>query len=132
MRQGPVVVWSAVVVTAGLMTAAGLQRQPSVIVPAIAPFVPPGGPLAGVFVVLDPGHGGADPGTTCGPLPEAALTYRIAVELASSLEAEGASVTYTVRSRDLDLALATSELPPERPTDAVMAGVSGRSPCWSD
>jgi len=79
------------------------------------------GPLAGVVVVLDPGHGGADPGTTAGPISEAALTYRMAAELAASLKAQGASVVFTVRSRALDPALAVSETPPERPADAVLA-----------
>ena len=81
----------------------------------------PDKPLAGVMVVLDPGHGGADPGTTSGPLSEAALTYRTAAELAASLQAQGAGVVYTVRSRRLDPALAVTEPPVERPTDAVMA-----------
>lgn len=79
------------------------------------------GPLAGVVVVLDPGHGGADPGTTAGPLSEAALSYRMAAELAASLKAQGAHVVFTVHSRCLDPALALSEPPIERPADAVMA-----------
>lgn len=92
-----------------------------------------GRPLSGVIVVLDPGHGGEDPGTTAGPLSEAALTYRTAVELAASLEAQGAQVVYTVRSRCLDPTLAATEPPVERPTDAVLASngaalVSRRSP----
>ena len=88
-----------------------------------APALPAGlsGPLAGVTVILDPGHGGQDPGTTCGPLSEASLTYRTAVELAACLRAQGAAVTYTVRSRALDPALAVTEPTPMRPTDAVMA-----------
>lgn len=86
----------------------------------------PGGPLAGVVVVLDPGHGGADPGTTAGPLSEAALSYRMAAELAASLKAQDAQVVFTVRSRCLNPALALTEPPLERPTDAVMA-VTGRA-----
>ncbi len=81
-------------------------------------------PLAGVVVVLDPGHGGADPGTTAGPISEAALTYRIAGELAASLKAQGASVVFTVRSHALDPALALAETPPERPADAVLAATA--------
>ncbi len=81
----------------------------------------PAGPLAGVVVVLDPGHGGVDPGTTAGPLSEAALSYRTAAELAASLKAQGAGVVFTVRSRCLAPALALSEPPLERPADAVMA-----------
>lgn len=89
--------------------------------PTVAPPPVPGGPLAGVVVVLDPGHGGVDPGTTAGPLSEAALSYRTAAELAASLRTQGASVVFTVRSRCLDQALAVSEPPLERPDDAVMA-----------
>ena len=85
-----------------------------------APAVPLGS-LAGVLVVLDPGHGGQDPGTTCGPVSEAALTYRTAVEVAAALRAQGAAVTYTVRSRQLGSLFAVTEPPLIRPIDAVMA-----------
>jgi N-acetylmuramoyl-L-alanine amidase len=78
-----------------------------------------------VVIVLDPGHGGADPGTTAGPLSEAALSYRVAAELAAALNAQGAQVVFTVRSHCLNPALAVSEPPLERPTDAVMA-VTGK------
>lgn len=79
------------------------------------------GPLAGVIVILDPGHGGQDPGTICGPVSEAALTYRTAVEVAVCLRTQGAAVTYTVRSRQLDPALVVIEPPLIRPVDAAMA-----------
>ncbi len=99
----------------------GLRQPP----PAPALETPadaqPRGPLSGVTVVLDPGHGGADPGTTCGPLSEAALTYRTASELSASLQSAGANVVYTVHSRCLNPILAAVEPPPERPDDAVMA-----------
>lgn len=81
----------------------------------------PAGPLAGVVVVLDPGHGGQDPGTVCGQTSEAALTYRTATEVAGALRAQGADIVYTVRSRQLDPTLAVVEPPLTRPTDAVMA-----------
>ena len=81
-------------------------------------------PLAGVVVVLDPGHGGQDPGTVCGPVSEAALTYRTATEVAACLRAQGAETVYTVRSRQLDPSLALVEPPPARPTDAVMAATA--------
>lgn len=90
--------------------------------PAIAPEVRP---LNGVTVVLDPGHGGQDPGTTAGPLSEAALTYRLANELAVQLRTEGAQVVFTVKSRQLAPALLQSETPPARPTDAALA-LTGR------
>lgn len=104
----------------GLMLTGRYHTLPPV--PKTGAAAPPGGPLAGVVVVLDPGHGGADPGTTAGPLSEAALSYRMAAELAASLRAQDAQVVFTVRSRCLDPALAVSEPPLERPTDAVMAG----------
>lgn len=78
-------------------------------------------PLTGVMVVLDPGHGGQDPGTTVGPLSEAALTYRLAAEIAAQLRADGAKVVFTVRSRQLSPALVQTEPPLTRPTDAVLA-----------
>lgn len=121
----------AVLGTLGFLTLVGLRHPPSppVASPSVSP--PPVSPpkakaltneaLAGVFVVLDPGHGGVDPGTTAGPISEAALSYRTASELAASLKAQGANVVYTVRSHCLNPALALSEPPLKRPTDAVMA-----------
>jgi len=111
---------AAVLGTLGLFLLVGLRHSPPHPLPKQDDAVP-SSPLAGVFVVLDPGHGGADPGTTAGPLSEAALTYRMAAELAVSLQAQGASVVFTVRSHALNLAFASLEPPPERPTDAVMA-----------
>lgn len=81
----------------------------------------PAGPLANVVVILDPGHGGQDPGTVCGQTSEAALTYRTATEVSAALRAKGADVVYTVRSRQLDPTLAVVEPPPTRPADAVLA-----------
>lgn len=102
----------------------GLRSAPALSRPdpgGIAVDAPQQGPLAGVRVVLDPGHGGEDPGTTAGPLSEAALTYRLATEVAAALRASGANVVYTVRSRTLDPTLAVIEPPLERPADAVLA-----------
>ncbi len=104
----------------GFLMLTGLRHSPPRPSPKMAAAGPPGGPLSGVVVVLDPGHGGADPGTTAGPLSEAALSYRTAAELAASLKAQGARIIFTVRSRCLNPALARSEPPLERPTDAVM------------
>lgn len=117
---------AAVLGCVGLFTLAGLRHSPPRPLPKTQAAAQPGGPLAGVTVVLDPGHGGADPGTTAGPLSEAALSYRTAAELAASLEAQGAQVVFTVRSRCLNPALARSEPPLERPADAVMAA-SGKA-----
>ncbi len=107
-------------VLSGLMLA-GRHYSPPPAGPNTVATAPTAGLLAGVVVVLDPGHGGADPGTTAGPLSEAALSYRTAAELAASLKAQGAQVVFTVRSRCLNPVLAVSEPPLERPSDAVMA-----------
>ena len=118
-QQTALVVFASVLGFLGLLAVIGSQRSPMSSPPTreVSEKVP----LAGVVVVLDPGHGGADPGTTAGPISEAALTYRMAAELAASLKASGASVVFTVHSRCLDPALAAAETPPERPADAVMA-----------
>ena len=79
------------------------------------------GPLAGVAIILDPGHGGQDPGAICGGASEAALTYRTAAEVAAQLREAGADVAYTVRSRTLAPSVAIIEPPLVRPTDAVLA-----------
>lgn len=72
--------------------------------------------LKGVVVVLDPGHGGADPGAIRQGVSEAQLTYRMAATLAASLQQAGAEVFFTVRSQ----ALAT--LPQEgKPEGALVA-----------
>lgn len=78
-------------------------------------------PLLGVTVVLDPGHGGEDPGAVSPYGVEAAYTYRAAVEIGAVLRGQGATVLYTVRSRALDPGLALSEPPLEPPADAALA-----------
>ncbi len=91
-------------------------------VAAVRPLPP--GALAGVTVILDPGHGGEDPGASLhwgrNDVHEAALTYRTAMELADTLRAAGADVRYTVRSRMLDPRLELSPLPPALPDDAAL------------
>ena len=57
--------------------------------------------LAGVVVVIDPGHGGADPGAGRQNIWEAALTYRMAATLAAVVRGLGAEVRYTVKSAAL-------------------------------
>ena len=82
------------------------------------------GRLAGVIVILDPGHGGEDPGASLQwgrqPVREAALTYRTALEVGDALRGQGADVRYTVRSRTLDPKEELSPLPPILPDDAVL------------
>ena len=108
----------------GFHTARPTRPLPALLLVSHAPLSappPPTGPLAGVVVVLDPGHGGQDPGALCGQASEAALTYRTATEVAACLRDRGAQIIYTVRSRQLDPSLALTEPPLTRPTDAVLA-----------
>ena len=119
MRLGTGLILGGAAVTLVLM-GLGLRSVPSPPAPEAQADTSVHGPLSGVTVVLDPGHGGADPGTTAGPLSEAALTYRTASELSASLQSDGAKVVYTVRSRCLNPILAAVEPPPERPNDAVL------------
>ncbi len=109
----------------GLMLLNGCAPRRSV-PPAPTPFVPaPRLPLTDVTVVLDPGHGGEDPGARCGGVTEAALAYRTAGEVAAGLRAQGASVVFTVSSAALRVPLWPDEpLLPEppllEPTDAAL------------
>lgn len=113
------------------------QRSAQPTGPPIATPMPK--PLAGVTVILDPGHGGADPGAsvTRGRLrvDEAALTYRTALELARILRAAGADIRYTVRSRQLASNSDIESPLPALPTDATLVSTDrplsvriGRSP----
>ena len=68
------------------------------------PFDPgplPKGSLKGLTVVIDPGHGGEDPGTIQPGVFEATLTYRTAATLARVLRNAGARTHSTVRSSAL-------------------------------
>jgi N-acetylmuramoyl-L-alanine amidase len=123
MRYGTGLIFAGAAAAALALIGLGLRQPPPAPHPLSnrEPAALLGRPLSGVTVVLDPGHGGADPGTTSGPVSEAALTYRTASELSASLQAQGAHVVYTVRSKFLDPALAATEPPLERPADAVMA-----------
>jgi N-acetylmuramoyl-L-alanine amidase len=69
--------------------------------PALPPALPRG-PLYGVLVVLDPGHGGEDSGAIRGGMREDALNYRLAAETARELRRRGATVWPTVTSRALN------------------------------
>ena len=56
--------------------------------------------LAGVHVILDPGHGGVDPGTEHDGVWESAYVYDVAVRLKKLLEKEtGAKVSMTTKSK---------------------------------
>ena len=90
--------------------------------PLAAPSPPPAprGPLSGVLVVLDPGHGGEDSGTIHAGFREDSLNYRLAAETASELRTRGATVWMTVSSRALppDLKPGKPEPPLIVPRDA--------------
>ncbi len=56
---------------------------------------PPGGPLAGKIVAIDPGHGGPDPGTIDFGFKEEDVTLAIGLALKPMLESAGAKTVYT-------------------------------------
>ena len=88
--------------------------------PAPVPSPKSRGPLDGVLVVLDPGHGGEDSGAIRGGFREDALNYRLAAATASELRSRGATVWMTVSSRALpaDLKPGKPEPPLIVPSDA--------------
>jgi N-acetylmuramoyl-L-alanine amidase len=70
--------------------------------------------LKGVTVIIDPGHGGADPGAVVDGVSEATLTYRTAATLARVLRDAGAKTHFTIRSAAL-----TEKGQPRPPRDAA-------------
>jgi len=56
---------------------------------------PAPGPLAGLVIVVDPGHGGWDPGAVVAGVKEKDLTLQVARLLQEELEARGARVILT-------------------------------------
>ena len=58
-------------------------------------FVQAAGPLAGRAVVIDPGHGGEDPGAVVNGFREKDVNIQIALKLKSLLEMAGATTVYT-------------------------------------
>lgn len=67
-----------------------------VLTPCAQTAVVPGTPVAGAHVVIDPGHGGSEPGAV-GPtgLTEKEVNLDISYRVAERLRAEGASVEFT-------------------------------------
>ena len=63
------------------------------------------GPLAGRVVVIDPGHGGGDPGAMANGLEEKNITLPIGLDLGAALADQGARVIYT---RDADVSVGTA------------------------
>jgi N-acetylmuramoyl-L-alanine amidase len=77
--------------------------------PPEKPVAPPPAPamkaMRGATIIVDPGHGGRDPGAKgVSALPEKTINYRIAMELAKQLQARGAHVAAT-RNSDEFIAL---------------------------
>ncbi len=64
------------------------------------------GSLSGKVIVVDPGHGGRDPGATANGLREKDITLAIALDLRQVLQAQGAQVVMT-RTTDTDLGSTT-------------------------
>lgn len=64
-------------------------------------------PLLGKIIVVDPGHGGKDPGTVFRDIYEKDLNLNISLELEKELSKLGATVLLT-RDGDYDLSLANS------------------------
>ena len=75
--------------------------------------------LAGKVVVLDPGHGGSDPGNTCGDLVEALLAHDLAARVEGRLTATGVTA-YLTRGR-----LGPQEAPPDEAARAATANSLG-------
>ena len=71
--------------------------------------------LSGKVVVIDPGHGGADPGHSGHGLVEAALAEELAARIEGRLAATGVTA-YLTRSR-----LGRSDPPPDEPARAATA-----------
>lgn len=65
----------------------------------------PVSPLNGKIVVVDPGHGGYDPGAVRGGVYEKDINMQIALKLKKALEEKGAAVVLT-RNGDYNLAIA--------------------------
>jgi N-acetylmuramoyl-L-alanine amidase len=75
--------------------------------------------LKGVTVVIDPGHGGEDPGTVQQGVTEASLTYRTAATLRAVVEQYGGRAVFTMTSSALaTVSSPTSSNPLLNPTDA--------------
>lgn len=78
--------------------------------PVLAPGAERPLPLAGRRIVVDPGHGGIDPGCHRGGILEKELTLRVALILAERLTERGAEVTLT-RETDTELSHLTQSEP---------------------
>ena len=120
IRRRPWRRWALLLAGLGLLF---WWRQRSVpVVPVFDPVPRLGATaLTGTTVVIDPGHGGADPGAMHGGVAEAAVTMRMAVVLREVLSAAGARVLSTVDSSEWRRVWTEGEVEPEMslPRDAV-------------
>ena len=82
--------------------------------------------LAGVNVVIDPGHGGTDPGAVRGGVTEASLNYRMASVLAVVVRQAGGIPWFTITSTSLSTTLVEGE--PEPPLTEPIDAVSREAP----
>lgn len=73
-------------------------------VPAVSAEVNSNGSLKGKILVVDPGHGGYDPGAVKGGVYEKNINYKISMKLKKALEEKGAMVILT-RDSDYNLAV---------------------------
>ncbi len=95
---------AALLVLIGGLTAAAAWRKNDTISPAAEASAAPPGPLAGLTILVDPGHGGYDGGARCGDsgVWEKEINLAVAREVEKALTARGASVILT-RREDADL-----------------------------
>lgn len=75
-----------------------------IFIPAVPVAAGPVLPLKGKIVVVDPGHGGYDPGAVRGEVYEKHVNLQIALKLKKALEEKGATVLLT-RDDDYNLAI---------------------------
>lgn len=100
---------AALVVLIGGLTAVAAWRKndtntsSAIPMPSPAPTAAPG-PLSGLVIVVDPGHGGYDGGARCrdSGVWEKTLNLAVALEVEKALVSRGASVIMT-RTEDVDL-----------------------------
>ena len=85
-------------------------------------------PLHKVIVVIDPGHGGTDPGASVRGVTEAMLTYRMAATLAEVVQQLGAEVHFTVRSAALRRKPIEPIKPPKAPIKPPKAPIKREPP----
>ncbi len=95
--------WGAI-----LLIATGLIIALGFFVRVTAPAHPLDLPLLGLTVVVDPGHGGIDPGCHRDDILEKGLALQVGLVLAEILEGKGATVHLT-RTEDIELSHLTDQ-----------------------